>query len=63
MINLEAILKLRLKHDKEHREKYNVPPAFCPLCMGKVGKLDPNYKETKQKVVNAIKKGKPILIN
>lgn len=28
----EAVLKIRIKHDKEHREKYDVPPAYCPLC-------------------------------
>lgn len=59
---MEDFLKIRLEHDKNHRAKYNVPPAFCPLCQSKVEKADPKYKETKAQVEEAIKSGKPILV-
>ena len=64
-MDLDKILQLRKTHDKEHRKlgaEYNVPPAFCPKCSGKVEKQDPKFKETKAKVIDAIKTGKPILI-
>lgn len=51
---MDDILKLRLKHDKEHRDRYNYPPAWCPLCKEEAEKLDPNYKETKKKVEDAV---------
>ena len=34
--SLEQLLKMRQAHDKEHRQQYDVPPAFCPLCTDKL---------------------------
>jgi len=59
---MDDFLQIRLNHDKNHRAQYPVPPAFCPLCQGKVEKADPKYKETKAQVLEAVKNGKPILL-
>ena len=57
-MDFNKMLELRLKHDKEHRSKYNVPPAFCPLCSEKVDKLDPESNRIKKQ----IKEGKGVFI-